>query len=103
MPIDGFKATAFKIQSDRTFPGKGPNAMIFRWLKRRRELSARVSVEADAMIALFGDSAYYIARSRASAEQQRQPNDGYWGRVRTEIALRTRGDYVDTATRYLQR
>ena len=77
--------------------------MIFRWLKGRRELSARVSAEADTMIALFGDSAYYVARSRASTEQQRQPNDGYWGRVRHEIAVRTRGDWVDTATRYLQR
>jgi hypothetical protein len=41
--------------------------MIFRWLKRRRELSARVSVEAETMIALLGDGAYYEARERSVA------------------------------------
>ena len=39
--------------------------MIFRWLKRRRELAARVSAEAQTMIALFGDGAYEEARERA--------------------------------------
>ena len=76
--------------------------MIFRWLKRRRELSARVSAEADTMIALFGDGAYYKARDRALAAERRQPRDPYWARVRREIALRTRRDHVDTATRYLE-
>jgi hypothetical protein len=37
--------------------------MIFRWLKRRRELAARVSAEADTMIAMLGDGAYYEARA----------------------------------------
>jgi len=76
--------------------------MIFRWLKRRRELAARVAAEAETMIALFGDGAYYEARSRALAAERRQPNDPYWANVRSEIARRTRRDHVDTATRYLE-
>jgi hypothetical protein len=76
--------------------------MIFRWLKRRRELSMRVSAEAEIMIALFGDGAYYEARSRALAAERHQPHDPYWAMVRREIARRTRGDHVDTATRYLE-
>jgi hypothetical protein len=76
--------------------------MIFRWLKRRRELSARVSAETETMIALLGDGAYYEARSRALAAERRQPHDPYWARVRGEIARCTRGDHIDTATRYLE-
>jgi hypothetical protein len=76
--------------------------MIFRWFKRRRELSMRVSAEAETMIALYGDGAYYEARSLASAAERRQPHDPYWAMVRREIARRTRGDHVDTATRYLE-
>jgi len=76
--------------------------MIFRWLKRRRKLSVRVAAEAETMIALFGDSAYYEASSRALTAEKRQPPDPYWAMVRREIARRTRGDHVDTATRYLE-
>jgi hypothetical protein len=76
--------------------------MIFRWFKRRRELSARVSAEADIMIALLADDATYEARSRALAAERHQPHDPYWAMVRGEIARRTRGDHVDTATRYLE-
>jgi hypothetical protein len=76
--------------------------MIFRWLKRRRELSMRVSAEAETMIALLGDGAYYEASSRALAAERRQPRDPYWAMVRREIARRTRRDRVDTATRYLE-
>jgi hypothetical protein len=75
--------------------------VIFRWLKRRRELSARVSAEADTLIALFGDSAYYEARNRVEAARRDQRDESYWSNVRREIARRTRGDWVDTATRYL--
>jgi hypothetical protein len=64
--------------------------MIFRWLKRRRELAARVAAEAETMIALFGDSAYYEARSRALAAERRKHRDPYWAKVRREIARRTR-------------
>jgi hypothetical protein len=60
--------------------------MIFRWFKRRRELSMRISAEAETMIALFGDGAHYEARSRASAAERRQPHDPYWAMVRREIA-----------------
>jgi hypothetical protein len=76
--------------------------MIFRWLKRRREESARVTAEAETMIALLGDGAYYEASSRALAAARRQPRDPYWAMVRREIARRTRRDHVDTATRYLE-
>ena len=76
--------------------------MIFRWLKRRRELAARVSAEAQTMIALFGDGAYYEASSRALTAERHQSRDPYWARVRHEIARRTRRDHVDTATRYLE-
>jgi hypothetical protein len=62
--------------------------MIFRWLKRRRELSARVSAEAETMIALYGDGAYYEARSRASAAERRQPqiHIGRWFAARSPDA-----------------
>jgi hypothetical protein len=76
--------------------------MIFRWLKRRREMSVRVSAEAETMIALFGDGAYHEASSRALTAERHQPRDPYWARVRREIARRTRRDHVDTATRYLE-
>jgi hypothetical protein len=76
--------------------------MIFRWLKRRRELSARVSAEAETMIALFGDGAYYEGSSRALTAERRQARDSCWARVRREIARRTRRDHIDTATRYLE-
>ena len=76
--------------------------MIFRWLKRRHELSTRVAAEAETMIALLGDGAYYEARSRACAAERRQLHDPYWAMVRREIARRTRRDHVDTATRYLE-
>jgi hypothetical protein len=76
--------------------------MIFRWLKRRRELSARVAAEAETMIALFRDSAYDEASSRALAAERRQPHDPYWANVRREIARHTRRDHVDAATRYLE-
>jgi hypothetical protein len=76
--------------------------VIFRWLKRRRELSARVSAEADTLIALFGESAYYEARNRVEAARRSQRDESYWANVRTEIARRTRRDWVDTATRYLE-
>jgi hypothetical protein len=70
--------------------------------KRRRELSAMVSAEAETMIVLLGDGAYYEARNRASAAEKCQPHDPYWARVRREIARRTRHDHLDTATRYLE-
>jgi hypothetical protein len=76
--------------------------MIFSWLKRRRELAARVGAEADTLIALFGDGAYHEARKRVEAARRTEGDESYWTKVRTEIAQRTRGDWVDTATRYLE-
>jgi hypothetical protein len=59
--------------------------MIFRWIKRRRELSMRVSAEAETMIALLGDGAYYEARSRALAAEKRQSpiHIGRWSAARS--------------------
>jgi hypothetical protein len=76
--------------------------MIFRWLKQRRELAARVTAEAETMIALFADGAYHEARNRVEAANRTQRDESYWTDVRTEIGRRTRGDWVDTATRYLE-
>jgi hypothetical protein len=76
--------------------------MIFHWLKQRRELAARVTAEAETMIALFGDGAYYEARNRVEAARRTQRDESFWTDVRTEIARRTRGDWVDTATRYVE-
>jgi KTSC domain len=75
--------------------------VIFRWLRQRREMRARISAEADTMIAMFGDSAYYEARNYAFAARESGRDDSYWASVRGEIARRTRRDWVDTATRYL--
>jgi hypothetical protein len=76
--------------------------MIFRWLRRRREMRARISAEADTMIGLFGDGAYYEARDRVFAARECGRDGSYWAKVRGEIARRTRRDWVDTATRYLE-
>jgi hypothetical protein len=46
------------------------------------------------MIALFGDSAYYEASSRALAAERRQPRDPYWAKVRREIARCARRTHV---------
>jgi lysyl-tRNA synthetase class 2 len=75
--------------------------VIFRWLRQRRELAAGISAEAESMIALFGDSAYYKAGDRVLAARQSRRDHSYWSKVRGEIARRTRRDWVDTATRYL--
>jgi hypothetical protein len=75
--------------------------VIFRWLRRRREIRVRISTEADTMIGLFGEGAYYEARSLAFAARESGRDDSYWAKLRDEIARRTRRDWVDTATRYL--
>jgi hypothetical protein len=72
--------------------------MIFRWLKRRRELSARVSAEAETMIALFGDGAYYEARNRALAAERRQPAI----HIGRGSAARSPGARAATTSRYLE-
>ena len=77
--------------------------MIFRWLKRRQDASGRVSSDAEALIALFGDGAYGAARKRARDALSRQSRDPHWAKVRREIGKRTGRVYVDTVTRYLNK
>jgi KTSC domain len=64
-------------------------------------MRARISAEADTMIALFGDGAYYEARNYVFAARESGRDDSYWASVTGEISRRTRRDWVDTATRYL--
>jgi hypothetical protein len=73
--------------------------IIFRWLRKRREVARRVSADADALIEEFGPRAYYEARDRA---RERVPRDPHWDLVRREIGERMNRKFVDTATRYLQ-
>lgn len=81
--------------------------MLTAWWKRREQSRVMVDADAAALIAEFGDQAYYIARQRASECRQRHTIDanreeGHWARVRAEIGRRTGHNGVDTATRYLQ-
>lgn len=76
--------------------------MPYRWLKRRREARARVSADAEALIAQYGDGAYGEARMRSLDALRRNSRDPYWSQVRREIAKRTGRVCLDTATRYLE-
>ena len=76
--------------------------MLVRWLKWRREAFARVSADAEILIAQFGDGAYGEARMRAVCALKRKPFDPHWGKVRRLIGKRTRRVFLDTATRYLE-
>jgi hypothetical protein len=76
--------------------------VILRWLKRRQDVSDRVSADAEALIERFGDGAYGEARKRARDALTRTYGAPHWGKVRREIGRRTGRVYVDTATRYLE-
>jgi hypothetical protein len=82
------------------------------WLRRRRAATAgrRALVESDAaaLIARFGDQAYYVARDRDLDERKGKTVDDnrpvrHWSAVRVKIAKVT-GKQVgeDAATRYLE-
>ena len=64
-------------------------------------------IDAEALIAAYGDSAYEQTRTRARDQRRGAVIDsnrpeGHWDRVRREIARRTgRQGGIDTATRYL--
>ena len=80
--------------------------MFGRW-RRRKEMKAGVDVDATAMIAEHGDSAYHVARDRALelrlhkiVDAERSPE--HWNLVRFEIRKRTGRQGADTATRLLQ-
>lgn len=81
--------------------------MLFVWLEKRRQARALVDIDAAAMIAEFGDSAYTEARRWVIAELNHKVIDadrpaGHWGRVRAEVRRRIgHREKSDTATRYL--
>jgi hypothetical protein len=81
--------------------------MIFKWLRRSREAQARIDADATAMIAEYGDSAYWVARDRALElrlhkiiDAERTPE--HWDRVRFQIRKRTPRRGADAATRLLE-
>lgn len=81
--------------------------MICNWLRRRREARALIDADATAMIAEFGDSAYWIARDRALEQRLHRIIDAertsaHWDRVRFEIRRRCGQKQADTATKYLE-
>ena len=80
---------------------------MFAWLRKRRERKARVDADAAAMIADYGESAYWVARDRALEERLYKVIDAektseHWDQVRFEIRRRQRLGGDDTATRFLE-
>jgi hypothetical protein len=67
--------------------GRG-NVNLFAWLRSRKEASHLVQADASALIARFGDGAYFEARDRAqrSAVIDGDRPGGHWTRVKIEIA-----------------
>lgn len=82
---------------------------MFKWWKLRTERICHVASDASALIAAFGEQAYFVARERAREERQSgkvldaNRAAGHWDRVRREIGNRTGRDQLDTATRYSER
>jgi hypothetical protein len=81
---------------------------MFGWWQRRKESQGRVGADASAMIAEFGDSAYWVARDRALElrlhkiiDAERTPE--HWDRVRFQIGKRSSRRGGDTATKLLER
>jgi hypothetical protein len=63
---------------------------LFAWLQSRKEAARLVQVDANALIARFGDNAYFEARDRAqrsSVIDSDRPR-WHWARVKIEIAKR---------------
>jgi hypothetical protein len=80
---------------------------MFGWWRRRRELQTRIDADASAMIAEFGDSAYWVARDRALELRLHNILDAersseYWNLVRFEIRRRTGRRGADTASQLLE-
>lgn len=77
------------------------------WYRRRKELQARIKLDATTLIVEYGDSAYHVARDRALETRLYKTIDAertseYWDRVRFEIRKRTGQQGLDTATKYLE-
>lgn len=82
--------------------------MLTRWLRRRREWEELAAADASVLMQRFGDLAYDEVRRRAREAEQQNVLDGnrpkgHWARVGKIIAERTGRDFVDTATRCLDR
>ena len=61
--------------------------MVFDWLRKRREAADRVRKDADRLVSVFGQPAYFEARQRSllktlDGEQSTQ----HWTKVKLEIA-----------------
>lgn len=78
------------------------------FLRERRRRRAQVAKDAQDLIDAHGASAYYEARALAreirlgTLIDHDRPEERHWDRVRAEIARRTKRQWVDTATRYLE-
>jgi len=82
--------------------------MLSGWLRRRRARAELAEADAFALMQRYGDLAYEEVRRRAREADQKTVLDGnrppgHWARVGKIIAERTGRDFVDTATRYLER
>jgi hypothetical protein len=77
---------------------------MFSWWRRRNERQKQVIRDADNLMALFGERAYFEALARAHREEGQGLDSRYWLAVRREVARRIGKEIgLDTATRYLSR
>jgi hypothetical protein len=79
---------------------------MFNWTKRSQTRARLVEADASALIAGFGDYAYYEARRRASEADSGTILDGnrpegHWHDVKRSLSKILGRDGLDTATRYL--
>jgi hypothetical protein len=77
---------------------------VWSWWRKRREGRNRIAREAEALVALHGDSVYAVAREHRmrALRDGEQAEHRFWCAVARMIADRTGREVgVDTATRYL--
>lgn len=77
------------------------------FLRDRRRRRAQVAKDAQDFIDAYGASAYEEARTLAHDNRRgtlidHDRPERHWDRVRREIARRTKRQWVDTATRWLE-
>lgn len=80
---------------------------MFGIFARHRRLKQQAKADAEALIARFGDGAYWEAREHCGLARRGVTVDGnrpaaHWDRVRMIIGRKTGRDGLDTATRYLE-
>lgn len=72
------------------------------WWRRRKAREQQAVRDADNLMALFGDGAYWAALERARHEEENDRDPRHWLRVRREIGRRVgKESGLDTATRYI--